>query len=261
MITINNKKINNAAPNSSQKQELLTAIVIPGGGLEKNGDIYLQTKLRIEKAVKIFQSNTKCIGKKNSNSCIFITLSAGTTHKPNPLDSNGFPIYEAASAAKYLINKYDIHPKYIWEENFSLDTLGNAYFLRTMHTDPANIKDLIIITNNWHMDRVKAMFTNVFNLPYNNNNNKNGNDKSTYNLEFIITSSGLSDKNIEKQRINREISSLYKFNQETKNKYNDMKTLHTFIFNDHMAYSTSRQTIENLQKKETELKSEVLSTY
>jgi hypothetical protein len=39
--------------------------------------------------------------------------------------------------------------------------LWQAYFLRTMHVDPSNVKKLVIITNKWHMPRTKAIFQKV----------------------------------------------------------------------------------------------------
>ena len=51
------------------------------------------------------------------------------------------------------------------EENTSLDTIGNAYFLRTIHTDVVGVRRLLLITNKWHMARTLAVFEAVFALP------------------------------------------------------------------------------------------------
>ena len=54
---------------------------------------------------------------------------------------------------------------HIFEEGFSLDTIGNAYFLRASHTDPAGWRKLVIITNQFHIERTRAIFEWVFSLP------------------------------------------------------------------------------------------------
>ena len=47
----------------------------------------------------------------------------------------------------------------------SLDTIGNAFFLRTIHTDVLGVRRLLLITNKWHMARAMAIFEAVFALP------------------------------------------------------------------------------------------------
>ena len=52
------------------------------------------------------------------------------------------------------------------EEGFSLDTLGNAYFLRSTHIDPGRFTRMVVVTNDWHMGRARAFFEAVFSLAY-----------------------------------------------------------------------------------------------
>ena len=93
------------------------AIIILGGGLKDNGSVPLHTQARIDKAIELY--------KMLNENAVIITLSGGTTHKPNPLDSSGFPIWEATAAARRLIDM-GIPPHNILEEAFSLDTIGNV---------------------------------------------------------------------------------------------------------------------------------------
>ena len=55
------------------------------------------------------------------------------------------------------------------EENWSLDTIANAFFLRTIHTDPAGwtrleevledvYRRLLVINNEFHMPRTEEIF-------------------------------------------------------------------------------------------------------
>ena len=47
-----------------------------------------------------------------------------------------------------------------------MDTIGNAYFARLLHTDVVpHVRRLAIVTNTWHMPRVRAVFDHIFALP------------------------------------------------------------------------------------------------
>ena len=98
----------------------ITLLILPGGGLTDSGEIPSHTQLRLDRAVEIFRLS-------DSKNFLFITLSGGTTHKPNPLDQHGYPIFEAVAASKKLI-EMGISPDMIMEENFSLDTIGRLVY-------------------------------------------------------------------------------------------------------------------------------------
>ena len=97
------------------------AITVLGGGLTETGLGPPRTQLRLDKAAELYEFFTK----KGIKKCKIIPLSGGTPHKPNPVDSDGFPIWEATAAANQLI-KMQIPPDAIYEESFSLDTIGNV---------------------------------------------------------------------------------------------------------------------------------------
>ncbi len=92
-----------------------------------------------------------------------VTLSAGTTHKPPPLDVNGYPIFESVAAAHYLM-RHGILPERILIETSSYDTIGNAYFSRMIHIDPLSLKKLLIVTSEFHMPRTQVIFEWVYHL-------------------------------------------------------------------------------------------------
>ena len=60
----------------------------------------------------------------------------------------------------------------IQEEAFTVDTIGNAYYFRTVHAEYCDNNDIYIITNKWHMPRSQAIFEYVFSLPYSADKNK-----------------------------------------------------------------------------------------
>ncbi len=102
------------------------AVIVPGGGLRPNGELPPWFTNRLDAALEL------------AHGAPILTLSAGTTHKPPPLDRNGRPMLEAFVAAQYLLDRGYPHDRLLVEAA-SYDTIGNAYFARTVHTDPAGL--------------------------------------------------------------------------------------------------------------------------
>jgi len=75
-----------------------------------------------------------------------VTLSAGTAHLPQLLTKDGSPVWESTSSAAYLQQKHGVSEN-VFLETTSYDTIGNAYFARTTHTDIVGWRKLLIITN------------------------------------------------------------------------------------------------------------------
>ena len=95
----------------------MQVVAILGGGLNPDGNVPPHTQLRLDKAFALYREL--------QDGVLFITLSGGTPHKPNPLDAQGFPVWEATAAARKLIEMGVPHAQ-VFEENFSLDTVGNV---------------------------------------------------------------------------------------------------------------------------------------
>jgi len=222
----------------------LKSIVVLGGGLTEDGGVPVHTKLRLEKAVELYH--------KFNEKAIIFTLSGGTPHKPNPVDKLGFPYLESSSASIELI-KMGIPASNIQEEAFTVDTIGNAYYFRTVHAEYCDNNDIYIITNNWHMPRSQEIFSYVFNLPYSNKNPRNN---RKFNLHFEPVDDGL-DEEISKARRKREAESLKTFNEKTKKEFTSMQQFHDWIFTKHVAYAAIRHTIPRNQN----LDKETLKTY
>jgi len=173
---------------------------------------------------------------------LFITTSRGTTHKPMPVDCDGFHLTESQVYATLLHEKYGIPWDSILEENVSLDTIGNAYFSRVMHIDPLEITDITIVTSDFHMERTRLIFNKVFSL-----------EDRGYNLCFIA-SENVGIESLE-GRLEREAKSCDSFKKNTKC-IETMKQMHQFIHKDHLAYSTSR-----LSASREKIDASVLTTY
>lgn len=164
----------------------------------------------------------------------FLLLSRGSPHKKAILNEKGQLISECQIMANYMIER-KIDPKKIILENWSLDTIGNAYSLLTMHCLPRNLRNLLIITSDFHMPRSKSIFEKVFSLfPIN-----------IFDLEFLETESTLCVSKKEKKSLeNWEI---------TKNTLSNLCDLHEFIFEKHNAYMSIPYQGETYNKEDMKM--------
>ena len=96
-----------------------------------------------------------------------ICLSAGTAHVPQYIH-DGLPLWESTASAAYLMNhkQYPVDPSSIYAETTSYDTISNAFFTRTTMTDVnTNWNRILVVTNEFHTDRSKAIFDYIFHAP------------------------------------------------------------------------------------------------
>lgn len=212
--------------------ERYDAIIVLGGGVRDGGELPLWVQLRLNKAIEL-ANNTDYI----------IVTTAYTPHKPPVLDENGFPIFESVAMANYLIKK-GINPNKILTERVSVDTIGNAYFTRLIHTDQLDLKKLLIITSDFHMPRSKAIFRFIFNL-------------SSPSIQYQLFFESIPDNDLDPEIINprkiKEENSLNFFLKQMEN-IKSLKDFHNWIFSDHKGYSSS-------QKQHTPAPTETLSSY
>ena len=119
-----------------------------------------------------------------------------------------------------------------------------------IHTEPSDIRTLYIITNEWHMNRTKAIFNHVFSLQpavgatscnHPSSSSSSRVVKSPYTLRFNpVTATGLPESLL-RLRKEREESSLRTFQESTRLEFQtSMMELHRWLFHKHGAYATSR---------------------
>uniref|UniRef100_A0A7S1P5G0 DUF218 domain-containing protein n=1 Tax=Vitrella brassicaformis TaxID=1169539 RepID=A0A7S1P5G0_9ALVE len=128
---------------SEDEPPMYDAVIIPGGGVDQQGVPHPWVVERLKRALTL-DKQTK----------YYILLSRGTTHKAPPLDSEGVPIDEAAAGAKYLA-EHGVSTDRILMERWSLDTIGNIYALRRLITEPMDMRSLVFVTNEFHMNRTR----------------------------------------------------------------------------------------------------------
>lgn len=213
-------------------------IVIPGGGLDSNGSPSPWVIARLDRALEM-----------TSMTNYFLVLSRGTTHRPPVLNKNAFPIDEASASAAYLI-EHQIPSNRILVENWSLDTIGNAYFARQCILEPMKLHRLAVITNEFHMDRTKLIFNWIFSLT-NSSEERCNNFQIDY---FPVHNQDMTDEQliarIEKERLACEDLKL-KIVQMT-----NLSQIAQFLFVDHGAYQA-----KSLHSQRSQLDSVTSSTY
>ena len=195
----------------------LDAVIIPGGGVTAEGGLPLWTQARLDKALE-------------SDPRYFICLSAGTFHKPLPRDDRGITLFESVLAASYLAEK-GVAPTRLLTETCSYDTLGNAYFARTIHTDPLSLSRLKVITSEFHMPRTRAIFDFVFGL----SDARQAQAVLQYHLSFEASANAGLDSKVLQARTAREQQSLNGFQQRSAG-VSTLAELHRWLFSDHDAY-------------------------
>eukprot|EP00435_Cladocopium_sp_Y103_P052680 s25_g16.t1 len=113
---------------ASPAPEKPLVVVVPGGGLTADGLPTLWVRRRLSEAADVYFDR-----KKSGEHVVVVTLSAGTPHKPMPLDPHsGYQVYEAEASARWLVREHKVPAEDVFEENWSLDTIANAFFLRTL---------------------------------------------------------------------------------------------------------------------------------
>jgi uncharacterized SAM-binding protein YcdF (DUF218 family) len=195
------------------------AIVVPGGGLLAGGELPPWVENRLERVLETADGDAPVI-----------LLSAGTVYKPHPVDSGGRPIFESCAAAEWL-KRRGLPARRLFVETASYDTIGNAYFLRAIHTDPRGWRRLRVVTSEFHMPRLRAIFTWVFGAPP---------ASRPYELNFeSVPDVGLSFE-VRAKRAAKEAQSLAS-TAAVMSRIRTMPEIHEWLFTEHRAYAVACQ--------------------
>jgi uncharacterized SAM-binding protein YcdF (DUF218 family) len=207
------------------------AIIVPAGGQTPTGPPP-HVMARIEQAAKLYLEAGTPKPK-------VITTAWGTPHKPCPHDAAGFEVHESSDNAKMLIKK-GVAPSDILEESLSLETVGNAFYARVLHTDVLNLKTIAVINNKWHMPRTKAVFGHVFSVPA-----KPGLPSPRYSLEFFAVDHHLPEP-ILSARLEKETKATPKFSvgSDWQRRTSSMQSLHTWVHQENTAYAVKRLLVD-----------------
>jgi hypothetical protein len=197
------------------------AILIPGGGVRDNFVLPPWAAARFDRALTI------------AGDPLLIALSAGTPHRPPPLDPRGFPISEARAGAAYLLGR-GVDPARVLLEESSYDTVGNAYFSRLIHAIPREFRRILVITSAFHMPRTEAAFRWVYSLD---------GPGPPCALDFDPVPDTGIDPAALAARLTRERASLAAL-QPLIARIRTLAEMHAWIFTEHTAYSAAPRTAE-----------------
>lgn len=204
----------------NSRASLYDAIIIPGGGVKENFGLPIWVQRRMDRVLEMHRGE------------FIICLSGGTVHKPPPLDSDGRPIHEAVAGARYLVENGAPPGKVLWEIA-SYDTIGNAYFARVIHTEPRNLKRLLVLTSDFHLPRTQAIFQWVFGLPF-----PAGSPANSYSLSFeAVPDDGIEDGMLQARR-DREAASM-QIVEGHRQRIHTFEALHHMLFIEHDVYKSA----------------------
>jgi hypothetical protein len=194
------------------------AILVLGNGVREGGVLPSWVRGHLDRAIELHSGQ------------YIIALSAGTTHRPPPMDANGFPIFESAAAAGYLMER-GIPADRILTETCSYDTIGNAFFSRVLHVDPRQMRRLLVIASGFHMVRVETVFRWVYSLTP---------QPVPYELRFEAVADLGMDPVVLRGRQQRERESLEILAGIT-SRIATMADFHGWLFTEHQAYHAARK--------------------
>ena len=191
------------------------AVLIPGGGVREGGLLPPWVALRFDRAIE------------RTGDALLIPLSAGTPHRPPPIDERGFPITEARAGAEYLVRR-GVDPRRIAIEESSFDTIGNAYFSRVIHAIPRGLRRILVVTSEFHMPRTEAAFRWVYGL-----------DGPACELEFESTPNLGIEAVALRARVEKERAGLASL-ELLRGTIGSMAEFHAWLFAEHGVYRTAR---------------------
>lgn len=198
----------------THSQESYDAVIVPGGGLGSSGEVPPWVANRLDRAME-----------HSRGSNFIIVLSAGTPHKPPPLDRQGKPILECVAEARYLLER-GFDSGRILMENASYDTIGNAYFCRVIHVEPAGFRRLLIVTSEFHAPRTELIFRWIFGLTP---------QRLAYQLSFESSANVGMSAEVLRARHKKEAESL-KSLPNLAARYTTLPDFHRWLFAEHGAY-------------------------
>ena len=213
----------------------LDATVVLGGGLPTSVDeppIFVQR--RCDDAAQVAQRYQNLPSKlKREQRLPILSLSAGTAHLPQLLSANdGLPVWESTASAAYLLKHHAsvIDKSQLYVETTSYDTIGNAFYTRTSFTDINGWRNLLVVTNEFHMDRTQAIFDWIFGLD----------DNYAYHLFYLSPpNTGLTEEAV-RARKEREAASQNTVETILAPKYKSMKAVWYFLTREHALYTAHK---------------------
>lgn len=138
------------------------------------------------------------------------------------------------------------------------------------------MRQLMVVTNRWHMERTRAIFQYVFSLPLtitsssslessspswtHNSISEPQYLKSPYKLSFHEVEDGITDANLLKLREDKEKGALVGFQNGCMREVHSFQHMHRWMYSAHKAYSASRY-VDEAAINNYNISNELLKTY
>lgn len=197
-------------------------VIVLAGGLQDNGEVHEFVKLRLDKAIEIYNEIHK-----NGEVCKIVAMGGGTYHKPPVLNEDKYTIHESTACANYLY-KTGIPHQHIYREWSSYDTIANGYYAYLNYIQPLNIKEFILITSEFHMPRAKVIFDYFNDIMF----------QSHINIQYIETENQGIDSNVLMERCERECKSTSNFKKNIVEQIHNIRDFSRWLYEEHGAYKS-----------------------
>lgn len=232
----------------------LDAILVLGGGRPKSIDhppAFVER--RCDDAIEVVGRRgrsdkvSKRLGGQEDHTLPILCLSAGTAHLPQLLSVDGLPVWESTACASYILSKNNnttiannIRPESIYVETSSYDTIGNAYFARTSHTEFNGWRKLLIVTNEFHMSRTVKIFDWIFSVPADSTTSTESLKwQSAYEMYYLESPNFGMDQEVVAARKEREASSSKSVDYLSK-KHSTLRQVYEFLTRHHSLYTANK---------------------
>jgi hypothetical protein len=177
---------------------------------------------RLRRAHEIYREVKKVREGRELRPVYVVTMCEGIRHSSRDPRGNRTLHLESQLSADFL-KELGVPASDIVTDDLSLDTTGNAYFLRTTRTDVFTARSLAVVTNEFHVARTRAIFQRVFQLgPFVDGN-------SDYKLKFEEVKNESIEQVALRRRNDWEKQQLQDFEKVSK-EWKDLHDVHAYIF-------------------------------
>ncbi|KAL1518664.1 hypothetical protein AB1Y20_002952 [Prymnesium parvum] len=203
------------------------AILVLAGGVDAHGRPHETVLRRLRRAARAYGEAAAAAAPP-----IVLCNGGGTTHKPKWRNAAGYAVPEAVLMAEELERAHRLPAAHLYTEGYSDDTVGNAFFARVMHADPAGWRRLVVITSAFQMARVRAIYDWIFALP-----RADGSAAPSRELRYIeVDDDGALSPRALRTRVAKEAAALKGF-LELAARHRTLEGVHKWINTMHSAYS------------------------
>lgn len=187
-------------------------VVVLGGGISDNGALPDHVEKRLQRAFEL-----------GGKSATYICSSIFTLNK-SQVAQQGWVLSEAVEMKKFLQRVYSVDNVFV--ENASYDTIGSSLFVRLFFDFMLENKQLVIVTSDFHIDRVRLIFSKIFNL-YPKINFKS--------IQFTSSQSNINSS----ERTQHEVYAIRKFSELSVN-WTNINDVKLWLFTHHDNYNNFR---------------------